>query len=701
MEYYKNMLAVEAGWLFERDILTKSNYDKLKRSKKINVIRNGCYGTPALISYESLPDRFKLATKEELGGKSPYEVVKTNLVESQIEHNATLTAFFDDYKLSDGRNLPLEKRKEYYADALVLEAIGFLLENKRVKRSSMGKRLKINWDELAEGVADIDRSKYPHKLPACGRRLEHKYRRYKKEGCISLIHKNFLNTNAAKVEDEVQVSFLGKLLANASNYDYSKIAMLYNMEARKWGWSPITPAAVAVWAEKLDLMTYAGRRGSVALSNYKAMQVKRRAPQFPLYYWTMDGWDVELLYQKKTSSGTTYHNRPTVVVVLDACLKYPIGYAVGTHETPELIQQALRNAAAHTAELFGRMYRTQQLQSDRYQLGKMSPYYEVMAEKSTPARAKNAKAKIIEPYFGYINRTYCQMMPNWSGFGITSNKDKQPNVEFLNNYKKHFPDYDGVCKQVEFIMEAERKIDGKQGRFLELWSEMPVDKKIELSKENYLLMFGETTGYRNRLTGSGLNVTIRGQKRHYDCFDLTFRDYGSTEWEIRYDPADLTKVLAVNDDESRRYLLEEKYVQPMALCERAEGDSEQLQRVREFNKQLEQKIIKFHEMNGRILEEASIELPEFGQTLDKLMITDSFGQHKDVRNHERILKGAERLSRKLNGRQKKTLQRQDVVGTLMQRQDAVDTLMDDTGVFREERLDFIKKKIDLSEFIET
>jgi len=56
----------------------------------------------------------------------------------------------------------------------------------------------------------------------------------------------------------------------------------------------------------------------------------------------------------------------TSAVVLDACLKYPIGYAIGTHETPQLTQAALRNAAKHTKELFGNMYRAHQIQSDRY-----------------------------------------------------------------------------------------------------------------------------------------------------------------------------------------------------------------------------------------------------------------------------------------------------------------------------------------------
>jgi len=678
MTLYNNTLAVEVSWLLDEDIITPSNYRNLSQRNQVNVLRRGCLNTPALVSYDSLPKRFKEAVVVKLNNKNPYDVVKMNLIENYIQHSVKLTEFFETYKLGDGRNLTKETRREYYNNAIVLEAIGNLLSNKRAKRASMGKRMKINWTELAEGVQELDRSKYPHSLPANARRLEEKYKRYKTEGETSLIHKNFLNINAAKVDDDVKESVLTELLADPRNLDNAQVARLYNFMAEQMGWQPITPSAVATWREKYDLQIYAGRRGSVALANTKAMQVKRSAPTFPLYYWTMDGWDVELLYQKTEGGTTTYYHRPTVVVVLDACLKYPVGYAVGTHETPELIQQALRNAVKHTTELFGKMYRTQQLQSDHYAIKKLTPYYEGIAEKVTPARVKNAKAKIVEPYFGGINKRYCQLLPNWSGFGITSDKEKQPNAEFLNIYKSNFPDFAGVCKQIDMIIERERTCDGKQERFLALWAQMPEDHKVELSHENYLFLFGETTGHRNTLEGSGLNITIRGLKRHYDCFDLSFREHGSTAWEVRYDPDDLTRVLAVNKDETRRYVLEEKYVQPMALRERQEGDSEQLQRVRNYNKELEQNIIDFRANNARTLQSAALELPEFGSTLKKLLITDSAGQHKNHRNHARMLRQAERLNEKY--------------------EEAV--LLEESNDFNERRRNYIKSKVDLSQYIE-
>ena len=55
----------------------------------------------------------------------------------------------------------------------------------------------------------------------------------------------------------------------------------------------------------------------------------------------------------------------------------------------------------------------------------MVPFYEAMTKYYTPAALGNAKSKIVEPYFKRLNVEYCQKQANWSGFGITADKDNQ------------------------------------------------------------------------------------------------------------------------------------------------------------------------------------------------------------------------------------------------------------------------------------
>lgn len=635
MQYYNNILSVEASWLLSHGIMSAECYRSLTRRNDIDVLRRGCRNTPALVAYESMPDRFRRKVDEIV--KNPYDAARSNAVEGRIVHSAEASGFFDGYEIGDGRHLPVDKRREYYFDAIVLDAVHALIADRAAKRRALGGRTVRFWEEVAECVQELDHMRYPHALPANPRSLERKYKAYREGGYGSLIHKSYAaqNKNAAKVADDNQKSALAVLMGDPRNLDNEQVARIYNTLAEQMQWKKITASTVAVWRDKLDGELYARRHGAVAYRSQKAMQVKRSAPAYPLYYWTLDGWDAELLYQKQENGRTTYHNRPTVVFVLDACCKYPIGYAIGTHETPELIKEALRNAAKHTESLFGRMYRTAQLQSDNYAIKTLMPLYARMADKATPAQVKNAKAKIIEPWFRQFNKKYCQLQRNWSGFGVTSRKELQPNSDFLNKYRRDFPDFEGVCRQIIGFIEAERA--ELREKYVSLFDEMPQDKRFPLPYDQYLMLYGATTGRRSLLQGSGLNVTVGGVKRCYDCFDPEFRNHAGTRWEVRFDPNDTSRALAVNEDETLRFVLEEKHVQPMALIERKEGDYDQLRRVMDFNRAQEQRIaarLAEYGDNAAALLEAhgSKEL----DTLQKLMLCDSRGQHKNQRNRERL-----------------------------------------------------------------
>jgi hypothetical protein len=648
MQYFNNTLAVEANMLIKNNIVGWENLKKMVLRGNVTKLRRASKERPMLLAYDSLPARVRAEVKALV--PDPHAAAAGNDIEALIEHDAGLSAAFLNYRDESGYLKP-GRQRELYANCIVLEAVGRYIEKCTSKRSALGNRRPIpapSWEAISEAVRNVDRSQYPHSLPGNAKRLREKFRRYGAGGWQIFVHKNRCNRHAARVESEDSQSVMIRLISDGRNLDNEQIARLYNMVAAREEWKPVTAGTVRTWRRRYDLETYAGRRGVDAFMNGKAMQIKRRAPEFPLSFWTLDGWDAELLYRHTDEKGvTSYHHRPTVVMVMDTCLMYPVGYAIGTHETPALIRAALQNAARHTAELFGTMYRTQQIQSDRYAIGKMMPFYEGMGKYVTPARKHNAKAKRIEPYFNRFNRKYCQMMTNWSGFGITSNRDSQPSKDAIDHYKKTFPDYAGVCAQVEKMIGLERA--GKVGRYRELFALMPAERRLELPEDNYLLLFGETTGRRNMLTGSGVHATIMGQMRYYDCFDVSFRRHPFVKWELHYDPADLSRVLAVNEDGTLRYMLEKKHVQPEALVERAAGDSDHKARVEHYNQEVFDYVSDFQtNVNARVRalvtppdgvarrESDWGALPGAEDTLFKIPLTDSRGQHKDNRNRARL-----------------------------------------------------------------
>jgi hypothetical protein len=416
-------------------------------------LRKPSIGCDALALFSSLSLEWRDMLTVHFG--IPTEEIKKSWFAQHYIADRGAWGFYTAYTYGEKVKLELNKIEEYVYQASVLNTVLLMKNNRKQYLKSLNCNSVDIWDSLSRDVnsfRDVE-----HKLPTTKDSLRYKVTKYAKEGYPAIISGKYGMQNALRVKEREQEALLDELLAKHTNLDNTLIATVYNAIAEQKNWPTITPQTVGNRKKKSNLVVYAGRNGGSALSDNILMQNKRQAPSAPMLYWTLDGWDSELLYQattvdKKGYSTTTYHNRLTMVVILDPFNKYPVGYAIGTHETPELIKEALRNAINHTVELFGERFKPYQLQSDNYQKKALTPIYEACTKHYTPAKVKNAKSKVIEPYFAHINKTYCKLMDNWSGFGIASGSKNQPNSEMLNKLKPFFPDENGCRKQLESII---------------------------------------------------------------------------------------------------------------------------------------------------------------------------------------------------------------------------------------------------------
>ena len=638
MEYYNNIQAVTYEDI--HDIICMNTLISSIQRGNIFRLRRACYDKPALYRVDSFPLKYRKLIEEKFKEEMQESAVQHGL--DNINEDMQAVMYYSEYTLTDGRHLPADKQMEYVNNASILNRCKEMIDrsNQMRARTTVSKLKKGEfWKEVSSKLPDLYND-YPHSLPMNTMRLQKKFNDYQKNGYEALISGKFMNKNNAKIFGEDKESIIITLISDRRNLQNTQIAMIYNEVAKKMGWKEITEGTVANWREKYTLESYAGRYGENKFRADKTMQVKRKRPTKPMLYWSADSWDVELLYQKTTEnkkghSVTTYHNRLTVCVILDTSINYPVGYAIGEYETPDLIRQALKDAVGHTKALFGERYIVNEFQSDRYAIKNLQEAYKSITENFVPARAHNAKAKVIEPYFKYLNDTYCHFASNWSGYGVTSRKELQPNGNIPTALKKMFPNMEECAEQIAKIIEIER--EKKYLQFTQGFEKLPQDKKITISNEQYLLQFGKDNKRTNKLEGSGLNITIAGKKYHYDCFDMEFRRHSYEDWVIKYDEEDLTKVLAVNKEETLRFMLEAKHIQPMALAERKDGDSEELQRVFDFNKSIESHVTNMIcSAQQRTKELLLNNAPLLDSTLSKLMITDSNGQHKNQRNAHRI-----------------------------------------------------------------
>lgn len=685
-EYYDKKLGFKIKYLiYDRDFHSESikviKYTTLyarmnSETSHEKQLRRASLGFDALVEFSTLSLEWKERITVKFG--KPQEEIKKSWFASQYIADREAFDFYLAYTYSENVKLDHDTITKYTHQASVLNTVLLMKNNRKQYLRALGCTSVDIWDSLSRdvnGFHDVD-----HKLPTSKGSLRHKVTKYMKEGYSGLISDKFGMQNALKVKEREQEAMLDELLAKHTNLDNTLIATVYNAIAEQKNWPTISAQTVANRKDKSNMVIYAGRNGVSALSNNILMQNKRTKPSTPMLYWTLDGWDAELLYQattvdKKGYSVTTYHNRLTIVVILDPFNKYPIGYAIGTHETPELIKEALRNALNHTAELFGQRFKPYQMQSDRYQKKALTPVYEACTKYYTPAKVKNAKSKVIEPYFGYINKTYCKLMDNWSGFNVDSGSKNQPNEEMLNKLRHSFPDEMGCRKQLESIIAAERT--KKQKEYLEQWQNIKEEHLLPMSAENYLLALGKTSGSTNKLEGSGLHTKIGGLKRTYDSFDMTFRHQSHQNWTILYDESNLREVLAISADQKHRFMLQEKYLQSMAIADQSEQDVEELKRVKDYNKTAVQYITDTRAENANVLDEFFNKNPMLNDTLAKHLLVDSRGQHKDQRNNQRIEQKSKRL-----------LEKQEV---------AIEQKADKS--WQEEQNEYINQKININKYL--
>jgi hypothetical protein len=681
MEFYNNTFCVTGRELIKSDenpdgVISMIMYKKLQNSGRIMVVKRGCRLSPALIVYASIPERYKKLLAEK---GITLQTIK-NEVEAALQTDFEARDWFATHKIQDGspdgRNLPPEKQLEYSINAELLNALHHIVNDRIAMRRMLNNSTKNIWPKLAEKVSAL-KTKLGHTLPDNPRRLNKRLTEYRKSGYISLVSGKFMNNNAKRVAMPEQEAMLRKLLSYRNNLDNEQVKDAYNIVANGLDWETISAGTVANYRKKWNLETFGGRKGETAFDNERAMLIKRKAPTLPLVYWTSDGWDAELLYQKtevddKGNSRTTYHNRKTMVVVLDPAANYPVGFAIGDQENKELIRQAFRNAVNHTAELFGQRHKVLQVQSDNYGRKGLLPFYEAVSDKYTPARVKNAKAKVIEPYFKRLNKKYCQLMPNWSGFGVKSKN--QPNADYLNKIRHTFPDESGVIIQLERIIEMERA--AAINKYRAAYLELPDSDKRLLTEADYLHLLGETTGYTNRISHAGMVATIEGVKREYDCFDPGFRRLNYVDWTLKYDPATPERVLAENPEGTIRYLLQEKYVQPMALYDRKDPDCDQLNQVRGFNKNLKLTIMAGMREDHQLVQGIFDNNPQLNDTLAKMLLVDSNGQHKDNKSALRL------------GNVRKQLARHEENEKKQKEED-----------FEAAQLEYYKSKVDISKYL--
>lgn len=587
-----NIVLLEYSDIVNDDCLSRDAFRKAVQRDYVKVVQKGGHGHPALIDWSSLPEKYKEMVRHHLKG-DPEELAKAELVEKHLMVEPEDEAYIDAFRASNGLGLSDAKRTALKQASQVMA----LLSTMDAVRNEGGPDAVTATFGMATLELKATILKYIKlrglALPTSFGRLEARKRAYLNAkaagiaGASSLIHGAHGNANAGKLEGD-QAKLLQLLCSRHQNYGLRTIARHYSAVAEKKGWPSITGNTVKNFLADGEngraAIIYA--RGLKAYQDKYGIVIHRTRPSQPTYMWVHDGTDYELYFQREVGGKRTFHHRKVVVVVVDPYSWYPVGFAIGDQDTIALTQEAFRNAVQHTRELTGQYMLPYQVQSDRLGYKSLTEWYKGMDVKYTPAAAKNARAKIVEPWFAQHNDHYVNRELNWGGHNITSLKKNQPNTDALHTLRHQFPTEAEVIEQIKRCINSERA--DKSAAYLAALNAMPPDAKRIATREQYLLTLGEVHQWTNELTNKGLMPVLCGEERRYNLYERDFQDLVGTSFQVYSDPSDYSDILATARDGSIRYLVPQVQAIPMALQDHTPELREQLDAFRDFKKTMSQ-----------------------------------------------------------------------------------------------------------------
>jgi len=220
-EYHNEQLGIRANVLISGEDADPNSLSLIGERGLRHRIENGYIkrlrmrgpNTPTLIKWDSIPRDWQKLSIEIFG--EPQKQVRQSLFEKYFVRDSQAIWFYTKHELQDGSLLPDPVIDEYVLNASVLNTVETLYKKRYELRKSLRGGVADVWTTVTNECNRF-RDIQSHTLPANAASLRRKLKDYKKEGYSALIHGNFCNKSALKV-DETVMDLLNSMFAYQSD----------------------------------------------------------------------------------------------------------------------------------------------------------------------------------------------------------------------------------------------------------------------------------------------------------------------------------------------------------------------------------------------------------------------------------------------------------------------------------------------------
>lgn len=552
MEIYKRILCVTFEELTGGDnpVITAQTLMKNVQRGNIQCARQGKgEGNYALYVYSSLPTKYKMKFEAKYG--KPEEVLKAQELKDAVRMDEDARDFYEafEYDLNGVQTRLSEKLvSEYTVNASVLKMLQERMNELISTTHALGGGRRSDLWDIIFTQSEKLREVTGHTLPKNLARLKDKMNRFKKEGLVSVISGKVGNKNTLKITGDAGRRLIALKRSRVPVLTDHQIFDTFNGEAEDRGWKPLKSiAGMKAWLNSaaIEPLWHDAVYGEMSAHQKFDRRHKTQLPTMRDALWYGDGTKLNLYYRDEEGNVRT----TGVYEVIDAATEVFLGFCISDTEDYEAQYMAYRMAIQVSGH---KPYEIVHDNQGGHKKANSSGMLDKICHIHRTTAPYNGASKTIESVFGRFQQQVLHKDWRFTGQNITATKaGSRPNMEFIEANKDKLYTLDELkaayLKARTEWNEARHPATGESRIKMYENSENPDTPKVTVN--DMIDMFWVTCSRMSTFTSSGIEITVKGQKRVYEVMsspgvpDIEWRrKHTYQRFVVKYDPYDFTSI---------------------------------------------------------------------------------------------------------------------------------------------------------------
>jgi len=578
MEYFNKILCVTFDELAGGDSPVIAGPTLMKNVQRGNIQcarRGGGECTIALYVYASLPVKYRMKFEEKYG--KPADVLKQQELKDWVRENGKAREFFEvfEYDLNGVQTRLSQKLiDEYTSNATVLGLLWQKMNELTATTHALGGGRRSDLWDIIFAQSEKLREVTSHTLPKNLSRLKEKMSQFKKEGYGTLISGKIGNKNTLKITEEASRRLIALKRSRVPVLTDSQIFETFNAEAEGKGWKPLKSIrSLKTWLDSaaIEPLWHDAVYGEMSAHQKFDRRHKTQLPTMRDALWYGDGTKLNLYYRDDDGKVRT----TSVYEVIDAATETFLGFHISDNEDYEAQYMSYRMAIQVSGH---KPYEIVHDNQGGHKKLQNQQFFDKLCHIHRTTAPYNGASKTIESVFGRFQQQVLHKDWRFTGQNITAKKaNSRANLEFIEANKDKL--YTLAELKAAYLKartewnEMAHPATGEQR--IKMYENSTNPETPVVTASDMIDMFWVTCDRMSTFTSSGIEITVKGQKRTYEVMsapgtpDIEWRrKHTYQKFVVKYDPYDFSSIRLYWKDKAGE-LRFERVAEPYLLIHRA------------------------------------------------------------------------------------------------------------------------------------